>query len=103
MKKFVLAAIAVATLAANAAMAADLPVKAQPLPPPPAPVATWTGWYVGVGGGYGIANLDHSTTHAAGPPIFDLGHDNRSKGYFGSVGVGCAFQVSQRWVIGAFG
>src|SRR3954464_699849 len=105
MKKFVLAAVAVAvaTLATNAAMAADLPVKARPLPPPPAPVATWTGCHVGIGGGYGIENLNHSTTNAAGTQVFDIGHDNSSKGAFGTVGVGCDFQVAQSWVIGAFG
>src|SRR5437868_6990138 len=102
MKKYVLAAVAVATLATNAAMAADLPMKARPLPPP-APVATWTGCHVGIGGGYGIANLDHSTTNAAGTAVFDIGHDNSAKGAFGTVGVGCDFQVAQSWVIGAFG
>jgi outer membrane immunogenic protein len=47
-KKFLLAGIALAALAAPAA-AADMPVKALP----PAPIDIWTGGYVGVNVGYG--------------------------------------------------
>jgi len=43
-----IAALAIGT--ASAALAADLPVKAPP--PPPAPVWNWTGFYIGVNGGY---------------------------------------------------
>ena len=41
--------------ASQIASAADLPLKAVP---PPAPIWTWTGFYVGVhgGGGWGPAN-----------------------------------------------
>ena len=50
MKKF-LAAFAITALAGGSAIAADLPFKA---PPPPAPlVATWTGTYIGLNGGWG--------------------------------------------------
>lgn len=38
--------------AVGAASAADMAVKARPLPPP-VPVFSWTGCYVGVNGGYG--------------------------------------------------
>lgn len=31
--------------------AADMPVKAPPPSPPPPPTFSWTGWYVGIGGG----------------------------------------------------
>jgi outer membrane immunogenic protein len=55
MKKFLIASSAIAALMmAVPAGAADMPVKARPLPPPP-PVFSWTGFYVGahVGGAWG--------------------------------------------------
>src|SRR5262245_42137084 len=55
MKKLFVATIALLALnAGGSALAADLRVKARPLPPPP-PVYSWTGCYIGVNGGYGIA------------------------------------------------
>ncbi|MBV9393806.1 MAG: outer membrane beta-barrel protein, partial [Methylobacteriaceae bacterium] len=36
---------------ASSAMAADLPVRAPVVPPPPLPVCIWCGFYVGVNGG----------------------------------------------------
>jgi len=50
MKKLALAFCALA-LGTVAASAADLPVKA--MAPPPSPVTDWSGFYVGVHGGYG--------------------------------------------------
>jgi outer membrane immunogenic protein len=55
MKKLVFGSVALVALgAAGSALAADMRVKA----PPPAPVAAWTGVYVGVNGGYGWARSD---------------------------------------------
>ncbi len=54
MKKLWLVAVAGLALSTSAAFAADLGqpyVKAPPPPPPPAP--TWTGFYLGVNGGFG--------------------------------------------------
>ncbi len=52
MKKLFFGGVALIALgAAGSALAADMRVKA----PPPAPVATWTGVYLGVNGGYGLA------------------------------------------------
>jgi outer membrane immunogenic protein len=100
--KFIAAiAISIAALASNVAMGADMPVR-RSLPPPAPVAASWTGCYIGAGGGYGMANLDHSTTNAAGTVVFDIGHDNSAKGGFGTVGVGCDYQVAPNWVIGAF-
>jgi outer membrane immunogenic protein len=55
MRKFLIASSAIAALMLAApASAADMPVKARPLPPPP-PVFSWTGFYVGahLGGAWG--------------------------------------------------
>jgi outer membrane immunogenic protein len=53
-----LAGVAFSFALSGFAFAADMPVKAPP--PPPAPVYSWTGWYVGdnVGYGWGDANTD---------------------------------------------
>jgi outer membrane immunogenic protein len=54
MKKLFLATTAVVALAATSAGAADLAVKARPMPPPPPACAQFGGFYVGgfVGAGY---------------------------------------------------
>ena len=53
---------------AQLASAADLPRKAPAYaPPPPAPVYSWTGWYVGLNAGGGWGNndpIDNSVTSA---------------------------------------
>jgi outer membrane immunogenic protein len=54
MKKLVLAGAAVAALIAGPAMAADLPVKAPPI----VPVYDWTGFYVGINGGYSFGRSE---------------------------------------------
>jgi outer membrane immunogenic protein len=53
MRKQLLTSAAVLAFSAGAAFASDLPTHKAP-PPPPAPEAfSWTGFYVGVEGGYG--------------------------------------------------
>jgi outer membrane immunogenic protein len=101
MKKFALA-LAAATLLASSANAADLPVrgpvyKAAPLAPAP---MTWTGCYVGAGGGYGMYNqevTDGFGTSSSSPTTFG------GRGWFGTAQVGCDYQVASSWVIGVFG
>ena len=61
MKKFLLAALLAGV--ATSALAADLPTRKAPPAPMPAyvpPTFTWTGFYVGVNGGYGFGNLTSS-------------------------------------------
>ena len=50
-----LTAISVAALIGTPAFAADMAVKAPP--PAPAPVYSWTGWYVGVNAGASFGNV----------------------------------------------
>jgi len=53
MKKLLIAGVALTALIGTQALAADMALKA---PPPPAPVWSWTGFYLGVNGGYGWNN-----------------------------------------------
>jgi outer membrane immunogenic protein len=119
MKKMLLALTAAAAFSGSA-YAADLParmpVKAAPLP---VPVATWTGCYIGGGGGYGL--FDQENTGYLNPPggVFDGIRaavttrtrvtetiDTGGRGYFGTVQAGCDYQFAMgahQFVIGAFG
>lgn len=49
-RKTLCAMAAIATLAGAPALAADMPVKAPPLPAPA--VCTWCGWYIGINAGW---------------------------------------------------
>src|SRR5215212_6476923 len=100
--KRILVAAALVALTAGPAFSADLRAPAYKAPPPPlAPVYSWTGCYVGGGGGYGMWNQDLTS---------DFGNNEVSqkttaggRGWFGTVQVGCDLQLSGNWVIGAFG
>ena len=99
---------AIATMAglvlAGTVMAADIP----PAAPPPyrAPVAvvppySWTGIYINAGGGYGLYSAEDKSLSSGAP--LGVARDNGGRGYFGTVGGGFDFQISDRIVIGAFG
>jgi outer membrane immunogenic protein len=101
MKKLALHAAAISLLFVGSASAADLrrpaPVKA------PAPVAiaayNWTGCYVGAGGGYGM--FDQETRFVDGTFV-SAQNDNGGRGWFGTVQVGCDYQIGSNIVVGAF-
>jgi outer membrane immunogenic protein len=96
-----LAAATISTICSGLAVAADLPVKAGPQPMV-APVASWTGCYVGAGGGYGMWNQDNKTFLDDGS--FDASNMTAGgRGWFGTVQVGCDYQVAPSWVVGVFG
>ena len=101
MKKFVLALLAT-TAFTGSALAADMAPRAY-TKAPPAPVAyapSWTGCYVGGGGGYGLWNQENTTF--TGTPTQTAG----GRGYFGTVQGGCDYQFpvgSYNLVVGAFG
>src|ERR1700682_645864 len=75
MKKLLLGSVAFAALIAGPAMAADLGVRPVYKSPVVAPVIGWTGFYVGVNGGYawnaGTQNHDATITSDF-PDIGDL-------------------------------
>jgi outer membrane immunogenic protein len=112
MKKLVLALTAVAAFTAPA-LAADMAPRAYSKAPAPVAYApSWTGCYVGGGGGYGLWNQEN--TAFADPPLGGFpvrtlvsGTSTAGgRGYFGTVQGGCDYQFglgSYNLVVGAFG
>jgi outer membrane immunogenic protein len=99
MNKFLIATAVTASLAGSA-YAADLPMKAAPMAPAPVVVSSWTGCYLGGGGGYGLYNQDISTvTPGAISSTTTVG----GRGWFGTVQAGCDYQFADRFVLGVFG
>jgi outer membrane immunogenic protein len=103
--KLALHVTAISVLLAGAASAADL---RRPAPVPykgPAPVAAaynWTGCYVGAGGGYGMYDQESRFIDSVAGPL-SVTNDNGGRGWFGTVQVGCDYQIAPSIVIGAFG
>jgi outer membrane immunogenic protein len=99
MKKLFLGSVALVavSLGTSAAFAADRGVPAYAPPPPPAPVYTWNGCYVGASAGTLSGNSQHFD--GAGVPItnsFDL------SGFIGGGQLGCNWQWGA-WVFGIEG
>jgi outer membrane immunogenic protein len=100
MKRILFAAAALAVLGSTS-YAADLPARMPTKAAPPPPVAaTWTGCYLGAGGGYGLWNQDHSTVTAG---VLDFTGTTGGRGWFGTVQGGCDYQFNENFVIGIFG
>jgi opacity protein-like surface antigen len=102
MRHFSLGLVA-ATVLSSAAVAADLPVKAfAPLPPQP----SWSGFYVGLNGGYSFGSASYSqaggftsTAFGSNFPLYSAGH-NSLKGALAGGQAGYNWQVSNRWLFG---
>jgi outer membrane immunogenic protein len=111
MKKLLLALTATAAFAGSA-MAADMAPRYTKAPPPVvAPVANWTGCYLGAGGGYGMwnqENRDFTDPGFRGATVRTQITDTMTtggRGYFGTVQGGCDYQFglgSNQFVVGAF-
>jgi outer membrane immunogenic protein len=82
MKKFLIAAVAFVALA-GPALAADMapaPYTKAPAVIPP-PVYSWTGWYVGVNGGY----IDRNGANVYGTPVANDGSTGAATPYAGLI------------------
>jgi outer membrane immunogenic protein len=103
MKKFIGATVALTTLIAAPAMAADLsrPVyKAPPPAPLPPPVVfSWTGCYVGGNVG-GIWINREFTDRLVGDPFLGQTFTQNSNSWLGGVQAGCNYQFAGGWVVG---
>ena len=82
MKKMFLTAAALAAFTVGPTLAADLRAPAYKGPPPPAPVYSWTGCYVGAGGGYGMWNQENSDL---GPGEITAVQTDGGRGWFGTA------------------
>jgi len=125
MKKLIAAGVVVSGMMLSPASAADLPVKAKPVP-----VYSWTGWYGGVNAGYGWQdkNADYTGDYFA-DPVTNIGGgagtvfsdelvtsslhagdaaDNhpayrqplRASGFTGGAQFGYNWQIERSWVAG---
>jgi outer membrane immunogenic protein len=110
MKKL-LALLATVT-ASTSGFAADLPLKARPMP---AAILDWTGFYVGVNGGYagahdridvnptlvfGNAGLVGGTAFGAASPAAYTQRSGDTDAAFGGGQLGYNWQVMPTWVVG---
>jgi outer membrane immunogenic protein len=105
MKKLALAMVAAAAaFTTGSAVAADLPARTySKAPPVVAPVATWTGFWLSGGFGYGMAQYQHSENDIAAPfTLQSTGQDASGKGWLGKIGLGYDYQFMGNFVIGAF-
>src|SRR5580704_3725486 len=96
MKKLLFAGAILASFAAiHSASAADLALKA---PPPPAPVYSWTGWYVGLNLGGSFGRAGDTTTFGAGPTLLSS-TSSRLDGVIGGGQIGYNWQVNNNWLL----
>jgi outer membrane immunogenic protein len=93
----------------SAASAADMPLKARPVPVAAASY-NWTGWYVGGHVGYGwdsngttigITDPSGLATAAAAAGAIPVIFSDHPKGALGGLQIGYNHQISPNWVLGA--
>ena len=86
MKKLLVAGAALAVLIGTPAFAADMALKAPP--PPPAPIFSWTGFYIGgeLGGAWANGHVTDS--------LFGLDASSSHDGWLGGAVVGYNYQTS---------
>ena len=109
MRKAAIGIVAVAATIGTPVLAADMAVKAPP--PAPAPVYSWTGWYVGGNIGYSWGNAD--TDFNSDPvivsilgggsvtiPGFTKSNSVKPNGMIGGGQIGYNWQLSPNWVVG---
>jgi outer membrane immunogenic protein len=90
--------------AVNPASAADMPVKAPPVQPPPTPVYNWTGFYIGGNVGYGWSHGDFTNTITATLGDIQRTASNsgsiKGEGVLGGGQIGFNYEFPSHWVLG---
>jgi outer membrane immunogenic protein len=89
MKRYLLAGVVIVA-AADAAVAADMPVMRAPIT---VPVYSWTGLYLGIHGGWGFGNVHFSNS------TLDIADHTMDGGLVGGH-IGYNWQVGPSWLIG---
>jgi outer membrane immunogenic protein len=102
MKKLLLS-IAMTAGFAGSALAADLGARAPIAKAPPPLVHSWSGCYIGAGGGYGMYNVEHSQRSATTGVGLTINETSGGRGWMATGQIGCDYQFSDRWVVGLFG
>jgi outer membrane immunogenic protein len=103
MMKRLLASASILVLSSVAVSAADLPVKAPPLAPPPIPFS-WSGCYVGLHAGGGVMKDSNTNDNVfegilVSTEFLNSGNNGTGTGGIAGGQVGCNYQDGN-WVIG---
>jgi outer membrane immunogenic protein len=93
-------AFSIVAVSAASAFAADLPAKVYTKAPAVAPGFSWTGFYVGGGGGQGFLTSEARPIDSATGLPLNSGITNGGRGIFGTVSAGYDYQFSDRIVGG---
>ena len=96
-------ALSIVAVSAASAFAADLPARVYTKAPAIAPGFSWTGFYVGGGGGRGFLTSETRPIDSATGLPLNSGITNGGRGIFGTVSAGYDYQFSDRIVGGVFG
>jgi outer membrane immunogenic protein len=94
-RSFLLSSVAFAAIGGTA-VAADLPSSRAPAAPPPLPIFSWTGLYVGGQVGYGFGN-DTATPAGFAP------NGIKPSGVLGGAHIGYVYQTGSSLVVGLEG
>jgi outer membrane immunogenic protein len=102
MKKLLLS-MAITAGFAGSALAADMAPRTPIYKAPPPVAQTWTGCYIGAGGGYGMYNVEHSQRDSVTGVGLTINETSGGRGWLVTGQVGCDYQFNDRWVVGVFG
>ena len=85
--------------AAGASVAADLPVKAPMMAPPPPVIYNWAGFYIGANAGYGWGESSSRVNPLPSPAVFGASPFSVRPSPEGFVG---GIQIGYNWQAGSF-
>src|SRR4051794_41987363 len=102
MKKLLLS-MAIPAGFASSALAADLGRAPAYKAPPMAVAHSWTGCYIGAGGGYGMYNVEHSQRDSLTGVGTTINATSGGRGWLATGQGGRDYQFNDRWGVGLFG